>query len=314
MHEHPEASSAPPVLVILGPTASGKSTLAMGIAERIPAEIVSVDALKVYRGLDVGTAKPSAEEREHFPHHGIDLVEPNESFSVADFLRYAEPALREITARGALPILDVTAPLYLKALMFGIEEGPEPDPQLRAELESLPLGEVYDELKRLDPERAAKLHPNDAKRIVRAVEILRLGGTTIGAKMTWHEPRADYRWILTGILWPRPLLYERVERRARVMFEAGWLEEVRRIDRSPGFSRTASEAHGYKRLLAHLRGEMTLEEAKQQTIRDVKQYARKSMTFFRRFPRVQWLEVSSEEEIRRAAAYLALEMNRPPSG
>lgn len=298
----------PPVLVILGPTASGKSLLAMEIAARLGAEIISVDAMKVYRHLNVGTAKPTIEDRAKVPHHGLDLIEPNELFSVAQFHDYALPLMREIHGRGKLPILDVTAPLYLKALLYGIQQGPQPDPGLRAKLESTAPDELYGELRRRDPARAEKLHPNDLKRIVRALEHAILKGKPMSELTPWGEILPDFQWVLTGIAWPREKLYERVLARVDRMIDEGWLDEVRRVQQQWGFSRTAAEAHGYKRLLAHLRGEITLAEAVLMTKRDVKTYARKSMTFFKQFPKVQWLNVASEEEIRRAALYLRNEL------
>lgn len=294
--------------MILGPTASGKSLLAMEIAARLPAEIVSVDALKVYKHLDIGTAKPSPEERAKVRHHGLDLIEPSESFSVAQFLDYATPLLAEIHARGCLPILDVTAPLYLKALLYGIQPGPEPDPELRTRLENTPRDELYGELKQRDPVRAGELHPNDVRRIVRALEHVMLKGKPMSELTPWGEMRDDCQWIMTGISWPRELLYARVIARVEKMMALGWLEEVHQVQARWGFSKTAAEAHGYKRLLSHLRGEITLKEAIEMTKRDVKTYARKSMTFFKQFPKTQWLEVTNEEEIKRAALYLKNEL------
>lgn len=294
--------------MILGPTASGKSLLAMEIAARLPSEVISVDAMKVYRHLNIGTAKPSIEDRAAVTHHGLDLIEPNDKFSVAQFLECASPLIGEIHGRGRLPILDVTSPLYLKALLYGIQQGPEPDFALRDQLEKTPLDELYGDLQQRDPERAKKLHPNDMKRIVRALEHVMLKGKPMSELTPWGEMRDDVQWVLTGISWPREKLYERVIARVDRMLEEGWLDETRRVQEQWGFSRTASEAHGYKRLLAHLRGEITLAEATLMTQRDVKTYARKSMTFFKQFPKVQWLSVSSEEEIRRAALYLRNEL------
>lgn len=264
--------------------------------------------MKVYRHLNVGTAKPDIEERAAVPHHGLDLIEPCELFSVAQYRDYALPLIRDIHGRGRLPILDVTAPLYLRALMYGIQEGPQPDPQLRADLEASAPDDLFNELRRRDPARAEKLHPNDLKRIVRALEHAILKGKPMSELTPWGEPLPDFQWVLTGISWPREKLYERVLARVDRMMADGWLDEVRRVQERWGFSRTASEAHGYKRLLAHLRGEITLAEAVLMTKRDVKTYARKSMTFFRQFPKVQWLNVSSEEELKRAALYLRNEL------
>jgi tRNA dimethylallyltransferase len=308
-HDHgPDPRAKFPVLAILGPTASGKSRLAMGVARRVRGEIVSVDALKVYRGMDAGTAKPDAAERAEIPHHGIDIVEPGEAFSVTEFLDYTEPLLPAIVARGNVPILDVTAPYYLKALVYGIDRGPGPQPQFRAEMESRPLPELHAELAQADPAAARRIGPGDRKRIVRALEMIQFGERLPSEAEKWGEPRGDFRWIFTGIRWPRELLYERVRLRALQMFEAGWLEEVKRIRAGGGFSATAGKAHGYRRIQQYIDGVLTWQECVELTVRDVKQFARKSMTFFKGFPRVQWLEVSSDAEIDRAAAYLSHEI------
>lgn len=297
-----------PVLVILGPTASGKSRLAVSVCERVGGEILSVDALKVYRGMDVGTAKPTADELARVPHHGIDLVEPHERFSVSEFLDYAEPKLAEIVARRHVPVLDATAPYYLKALVYGLDRGPEPRPGYRDEMYARPLPEVYELLKRRDPASAARIGPNDRKRLVRALEIIEFGEKLPSEVEQWGEPRPEYRWIFTGIRWPRELLYARVRQRALQMFEQGWLDEVKRILNGKGFSETAGKAHGYRRLQQFLSNELTYEQCVEETVRDIKTFARKSMTFFKQFPRVNWLDVSSEEEIDRAAAYLSHEI------
>ncbi|MCL4730455.1 MAG: tRNA (adenosine(37)-N6)-dimethylallyltransferase MiaA [Planctomycetes bacterium] len=308
-HSHgPNPNARHPVLVILGPTASGKSRLALAVARRAGGEIISVDALKVYRGMNAGTAKPDAAQRAEIPHHGIDLVEPHEEFSVARFLDWVEPVLAAGAARGRLPILDTTAPYYLKALVYGIARGPRPQPAFRDEMEKRPLAELFAALVGIDPVAAARIGPNDRKRLIRALEIAQFSDAKPSDAPRWAEPRGDYRWVFTGISWPRELLNQRVEARARQMFASGWLDEVRRIRQQGGFSRTAGLAHGYRRLQQYLDGALTLAEAEAQTIADVRQFARKSMTFFRGFPRVQWLEVTSEEEIDRAAMYLSHEL------
>jgi tRNA dimethylallyltransferase len=216
--------------------------------------------------------------------------------------------LSDITSRGKLAILDATAPYYLKALIYGIDRGPGPQPAFREAMSGRPLHELYAELRAADPVSAARVGPGDRKRLIRALEIIRFGNKLPSEVPKWAEPRPDYRWVLTGISWQREALNTRVEARTRAMFEAGWLDEVRRIRESTGFSRTAGMAHGYRRLQQHLDGAISLGEAVELTIRDVRQFARKSMTFFRSFPKVQWLEVASEEEIDRAAAYLSNEM------
>jgi tRNA dimethylallyltransferase len=297
-----------PVLVILGPTASGKSRMATHVAERVRGEIVSVDALKVYRGMDAGTAKPTAADRRHIPHHGLDLVEPHEEFSVAEFIDYTDPLLNQVIKRGNVPVLDVTAPYYLKALVYGIERGPGPQPEFRARMEQQPLPDLYARLIARDPASAQRIGPADRKRIIRALEIIQFGDKLPSKMQPWGEPRGDYRWIFTGIRWPREQLNERINRRALQMFEAGWLEEVQRIRASGGFSSTSGKAHGYRRIQEYIEGAITWQECHDLTSRDVRQFARKCMTFFKGFPKVQWLDVTEESEINRAAAYLAHEI------
>lgn len=297
-----------PVLVVLGPTGSGKSRLALSVAERVKGEILSVDALKVYRGMDVGTAKPDALEQSRVPHHGIDLIEPHEEFSVSAFLDYAEPVIKQIIARGRVPVLDATAPYYLKALMYGVDRGPPPQPDYRAELEARPLPELYRELIERDPASAKRIGPTDQRRLVRAMEIIEFSSKLASEVVAWGEPRPEYRWVVTGIRWQREVLYARVRERAERMFNEGWLHEVQRIRAGKGFSQTAGKAHGYRRLQQFIDGELTWEQCIDETIRDVKTFARKSMTFFKTFPKVQWLDVSSDEEIDRAAAYLSHEL------
>ncbi|MCC6464747.1 MAG: tRNA (adenosine(37)-N6)-dimethylallyltransferase MiaA [Planctomycetes bacterium] len=308
-NEQPQAPAAlPPVLVVMAPTASGKSRLCMAVARRVGGEILSVDALKVYRGLEAGTAKPSAEERAEIPHHGLDLVDAGTDYSVALYLDYALPVLRDIVARGKVPILDATAPYYLKALVFGLDRGPEPRAEFRQVAEQRPLGDLYAELLAKDPESARRIGPGDRKRLVRALEIAEYSGRLASQFVRWGEPLPGLRWVFTGIEWPRDVLYARVRERALRMFEQGWLDEVQAVRAGGGVSRTAGLAHGYRRLQQHLDGELTLAEAQEQTVRDVKQFARKSMTFFRRFPRTQWLQVQSDAELDRAALYLAHEV------
>lgn len=280
----------------------------MAVARRAGGEILSVDALKVYRGMDAGTAKPSAAERAEIPHHGIDLVGAHEEFSVTQFLDYAEETISAIRKRGKVPILDVTAPFYLKALVYGVERGPAPNADFRAEMQHVPAHDLHARLAVLDPEAARKIGPADHKRLVRALEIARFSSKLPSEAARWGEPRGDYRWLFTGIRWPRDVLYQRVRQRAQQMFEAGWIDEVKRILATGGISRTAGLAHGYRRIQELLAGSITLDECVEQTVRDVKLFARKSMTFFKGFPKVQWLDVSSEEELDRAAMYLSHEL------
>ncbi|MCB9894526.1 MAG: tRNA (adenosine(37)-N6)-dimethylallyltransferase MiaA [Planctomycetes bacterium] len=297
-----------PVLVVLGPTGSGKSRLAVQVAERVGGEVLSVDALKVYKGMDVGTAKPTPDELARAPHHGVDLVSPDEIFSVSEYLDYAEATLAEIVKRKRVPVLDATAPYYLKALVYGMDRGPVPQREFRQKMEARPTLELHAELMKKDPASAKRIGPTDMKRLVRALEIIQFGDKLPSEVEQWGEPRGNYRWMFTGVRWPREQLYARVKARAERMFEEGWLDEVKRILGTGGFSETAGKAHGYRRLQQHINGELKWDECVRLTIKDVKTFARKSMTFFKTFPKVQWLDVTSEEEIDRAAAYLSHEI------
>ncbi|MCF6229008.1 MAG: tRNA (adenosine(37)-N6)-dimethylallyltransferase MiaA [Planctomycetes bacterium] len=307
MHEH-ITDVKYPVFVVLGPTASGKSTLAMNVARKLDGEIISVDALKVYRQMDIGTAKPSTEERAEIPHHGVDLIDPSEPYSVSEFLDYAKPVIADIVERKKLPILDATAPFYLKALMYGLDRGPKPQPEFRAEMEARPVLDLYEDLKIIDPPSAERIGPSDQKRLVRALEIAKFSDILPSEVEKWAEPDPTYRWVVTGIQWPRENLYARVIKRAQQMFDAGWLDEVKGILANEGFSETAGKAHGYWRLQQYLQAEFDLDECVRLTIKDVKTFARKSMTFFKQFPKVQWLQVESDEEIIRASHYLGHEI------
>lgn len=308
-HHHGFDPSAKfPVLVVLGPTASGKSRLCLNVAERVGGEIVSVDALKVYRGMDVGTAKPDAGERARIPHHGLDLVDASEDFSVSQFLDYAEPTIAGIIARGHVPILDTTAPYYLKAIVYGLDRGPAPRGDFRAAMEARPLSDLHAELKTKDPHSAARIGPTDQRRLVRALEIIEFGDKLPSKVEKWGEPDPRYRWMFTGVRWPREILYARVKQRAEAMFAAGWLDEVNALLAGRGLSTTAGKAHGYRRIQQFMQGAVTWEECVQETIRDIKTFARKSMTFFKQFPKVQWLDVTEDVELDRAAAYLGLEL------
>ncbi|MHC4840541.1 MAG: tRNA (adenosine(37)-N6)-dimethylallyltransferase MiaA [Planctomycetota bacterium] len=299
-----------PVFVVLGPTASGKSTLAMNVARKLDGEIVSVDALKVYRDMDIGTAKPTAEECQDIPHHGIDIVDARSPYSVSEFLDYARPIIADIAARKKLPVLDATAPFYLKSLIFGLDRGPKPDSDFRAEMEARPVLELYEELKEIDPPSAKRIGPSDQKRLVRALEIANFSDILPSQVEQWSTPDLTYRWVMTGIQWEREKLYARVTERAQKMFESGWLDEVKAILAGDGFSQTAGKAHGYWRIQQYLDGEFDMAECIRLTIKDVKTFARKSMTFFKQFPAVQWLQVGSDEEIVRAGHYISHEIKQ----
>jgi tRNA dimethylallyltransferase len=287
-----------PLLVILGPTASGKSDLAMEVARRTGGEILSVDSMQVYRGMDVGTAKPTATERAEVRHHLIDVVEPTESFTVARFVEMADGVIADARSRGVPLIATGGTPLYYKALFEGLFEGPPADEAVRERLRGQGGEELHRRLSEVDPEAAGRIHANDMKRLVRALEVYELTGRPITSFQTeWAAPkhRHEARWV--GLNWDREVLNRRINARVKAMMAAGWVEETRGLlERYGELSQTAAEATGYAELIAHVRGRMGLEEAVEQIKIGTRQLARRQMKWFRRWGQVRWLAGDAPRE------------------
>ena len=280
------------VLVIVGATASGKSALAMDVARRAGAEILSVDSMQVYRGMDVGTAKPSPAERAEVRHHLIDVAGPDEVFTVARFVEMADGVIEDAKRRGVPLVATGGTPLYYKALFQGLFEGPGADEGVREKLRGLANEELHRRLAEVDPEAAARIHVNDGKRLVRALEVWELTGRPISSFQTaWEgEAMARHPAVWVGLNWEREALNRRINARVKEMVAAGWVDEVKRLlDRRGELSKTAAEATGYAELIAHARGELTLEEAVEAIKIGTRQLARRQMKWFRRFPGVTWL-------------------------
>ena len=291
-------SVASGLLVILGPTASGKSELAMRIARQIGAEILSVDSMQVYRGMNIGTAKPSTAERSEVRHHGIDLVDPTESFTVARFVELADEVIRDAAARKTPLIATGGTPLYYKALFEGLFEGPAADEAVRERLRSLSNEELHRRLSEVDPVAAARIHVPDTKRLIRALEVYELTGQPITSFQTeWSTRQLRHPATWVGLGWDRDALNRRINARVKGMMAAGWLEETRRlIDRYGSFSGTAGEATGYHELAQHLAGKTSLDDAVEQIKIATRQLARRQMKWFRRFPDVHWMAGEREVE------------------
>jgi tRNA dimethylallyltransferase len=271
----------------VGPTASGKSALALRLAEERGGEIVSCDSLQVYRGLDIGSAKPTAEERARVRHHLIDVRDPDESFSAADYARLAREALADIRARGRLPIVAGGTGLYLRALLLGLFEGPSRDEALRARLESMAArfgdARLHRVLRRVDPSAAARIHPTDRLRIVRGLEVYRATGRPMSEQQrAGAEPLRGFRVRVAGLLPPREELRLRVEARTREMFERGLVDEVRRL-RAAGYPADLRplRAIGYRQALAVLDGRLSEGEARRSIETETLQYAKRQRTWFR---------------------------------
>jgi len=311
-------SGEPPLLVLTGATASGKSSLGHALALAHGFEILSADSMSVYRSMNIGTAKPGAAERAAIPYHGLDLVEPSEVFDTARYVREADAAIRSVRARGRRVLVVGGTPLYLMALLRGFFAGPSADPELRARLsaeEASRPGVLHERLSRIDGEAAARIHRNDEKRLVRALEVHELTGATITSLQRQFDegpPRYPYRAV--AIARPREVLHERVRTRCRAMFEAGLIEEVEAIQRLGGFSRTARDAIGYAEVLAFLAGGLPAEELEGRVRSHTHRLVRRQQTWFRRFPGLQQAAIDSLDESQSIALLEQLLINPIQAG
>lgn len=296
-----------PLAVVLGPTASGKTALAVDLALRFGGEIVSADSMQIYKGMNIATAKPTPAEMRGVPHHLMDFLDPSEGFSVADYAALAHQTIREIRSRQRLPILAGGTGLYIDAVVNNISFAEiKTDPRLREELMQLAQqkGAVYllNELKGFDPDTAAKLHPNNLPRIIRAIEVYRLTGVT----MAEHQRRSKmnptpYRSVLIGLGFrDRQKLYERIDARVDRMLENGLLEEARTVLQKKGL-KTAAQAIGYKELKRYFDGEESLAEAAEKIRQESRRYAKRQLTWFRKNTSVSWLYVDDYQNMEELA-------------
>jgi tRNA dimethylallyltransferase len=275
------------VIAIVGPTASGKSALAMRVAERVGGEIVSADSRQVYRGMDIGTAKPSAEERARVRHHLIDVADPGERYDVLRYQRAGRAAVGEVRARGHVALVVGGTGLYVRALLDGLDLASLPhDPAVRARLDSEDPATLHDRLRAIDPHAASLVDPRNRRRLLRYLEVATIAGRPVG-----RARGASIAALRIGLRPPREILVAAIERRVREMVEAGVLDETRALvargvdPRLPSMS-----AHGYVHWATHLRGEIDLEAAIALTARDVRAYSRRQMTWFRRDPAIRWFD------------------------
>lgn len=292
------------VITITGCTASGKGALARALARQLGAEIVSIDSMKVYRGMDIGTAKPGVDVRAAIPHHLIDLVDPWESFSVARFVELADRAVVEIHGRGRPVVAVGGTVLYLKCWREGIFEGPTAEPEVRAEIRRRAreegLAALHAELTRIDPEAAERIHPNDLRRIERALEVYHLTGRPISAlQRQWDAAsprRDDWARTLIGLRRPREEANRRINARVKRMVELGLVEEARRLWSDPhGVGKQASQAVGYAELFEHFEGRRALDDAIEQIKIHSRQLAKHQRSWLKRFD-MQWIEAEGVDD------------------
>ncbi|MFM8516618.1 MAG: tRNA (adenosine(37)-N6)-dimethylallyltransferase MiaA [Nevskiaceae bacterium] len=278
-------------ILLCGPTASGKSDWALALAERCPVEIISVDATQVYRGFDVGSAKPDRALRARVPHHLLDLRDPQQSYSAGEFVADALAVIAGVRQRGAIPLLVGGTMLYFNALVRGLARLPSADPQVRASIDARAAQHgwpaLHATLRDIDPEAAARIHPNDPQRIQRALEVFELSGRTITAWQRDTRPEHGLRWSRWALVPPdRAVLHARIATRYESMLDAGLLAEVRHLLALPGVRRDspAMRAVGYRQLAAHLAGECSLDEAVDQAVAATRQLAKRQLTWINADP------------------------------
>ena len=291
------------ILCLLGPTAVGKTEIAIQLAQRLNAEIVSVDSRQIYRQMDIGTAKPTPEEQRTARHHLIDCVDISQPFSVADYQSLADTAITDIQNRDKPVLLVGGAGLYFRAIVDGLFEGPGADSALRKRLESeaaqFGVDVLHKRLQTCDPESAERIHPNNVVRVIRALEVYELTGTPMSElQQQWHPEKQRYPFIAFGLTMPRALLYRRIEQRVDVMLANGLIAEVESL-LAAGYARDsiALQSFGYRELIAYLDGDCTYLEAISQLKQNTRRFAKRQLTWFRKDTRIEWLDRESTSDI-----------------
>ncbi len=304
--ETTHTSDCPHLAFVLGCTASGKGAVGRELARRIGGRVVSVDSMKVYRRMDIGTAKPAVEVRSEIPHYCIDVVEPWESYSAARFVEDADAGIAETRAAGATPLAVGGASLYIKALAEGLFEGPSARPGLRAQLKARAAGgalpAMHAELAEVDPDAARRIHPNDQRRVIRALEVYRTTGAPISELQKQWEAQRRYDCLFIGLRREKRDNNRRINARVKRMVNAGLVEEVRSLWESPrGLSAQAAQAVGYAELIEHFEGRATLEEAIERVKINTRRLSKKQRTWQRRWRDVHWFDVAAAETPERLA-------------
>ena len=291
------------LLCLLGPTAVGKTEIAIQLAQRLNAEIISVDSLQIYRQMDIGTAKPTPEEQQQARHHLIDCANISQPFSVADYQSHADTAIADIQSRGKQVLLVGGAGLYFRAVVDGLFKGPGADPALREQLEQEAaqhgVDVLHNRLRACDPESADRIHPNNVVRVIRALEVYELTGTPMSEhQQQWHPEKQRYPFIAFCLTMPRALLYHRIEQRVDMMLANGLIAEVESL-LAAGYSRDtlALQSFGYKELIAYLDGKCTYIEAISQLKQNTRRFAKRQLTWFRKDTRIEWIDRESTPNV-----------------
>ena len=287
--------------ILTGPTACDKTEIGFTVAQKIKGEIISADSMLFYRGMDIGTAKPSLDMRELVPHHFIDIVDPWESYSVGRYVDDVESLIDAADSKDRKFLIVGGSPLYVKGLVDGIFNGPEADWDIRRELEVLADEKgnqhVHDILQKIDPVKAVELHPNNLRRIIRAIEVYRITGKPVSVLQEQFKlARESYKFKIMCIAREREDIYRRINERVETMFVKGLVDEIQSLlDNSRGLSKQAKQALGYKEVIQYLDGGLTLDDAKEMVKQSTRRFAKRQMTWFRSFPDVQWLETEEHE-------------------
>ena len=303
--------STPKILALVGPTASGKTTISLILGQLLRGEVVSADSRQVYRYMDIGTAKPSTDDRARIPHHCIDIRLPSEDFSAGEYGTLAQGAIREILARGKLPLLVGGSGLYVRAAVDGLFEGPQKDPEVRVQLEERlerrGIEDLMAELRRVDPVTASKIDVTKPRRVLRALEVFQVTGVPLSAHHLEQRPIEGYRAVHVGLLWYREKLNRRIDRRVDEMMEQGFYEEVKAL-KAKGFDTACNALNtvGYKELFDVLNGERGFTTVPELIKQNTRRYAKRQMTWFRADRRIHWVEASEVK----GAAELAQEIAR----
>ncbi len=289
--------SKPKIVGVVGPTASGKTDFAVDLALKRNGEVVSCDSMQIYRGMDIGTAKPTADETRGVPHHMIDIADPSEEFNVARFVKMARAAIDDILSRGRLPVLCGGTGLYFDSVVSNISfTESRSDPEYRAELKALAekngAEHIHEMLRAVDPKAAEDIHPNNLRRVIRALEIYRTTGRPKSELDIEQRGEPLYDAEIYGLTRPREELYDRINRRVDIMLGRGLEAEVRGlIESGADLDSTAMQAIGYKEMAEYIRGECSLSEAAEKIKRESRRYAKRQMTWFRRNKNIKWIEI-----------------------